>query len=95
MIYTFATIFATWGVVYHYRVWLDKPPTRVFWERGWQLFREAGVFRGIARLLRLTTTHLATQTFILRRSTLRWWMHPSWSFGGCLLAVAITFPLVF
>jgi len=28
VIYTFAIIFATWGVVYHYRVWLDKPPTR-------------------------------------------------------------------
>lgn len=28
VIYTFATIFATWGVVYHYNVWLQKPPTR-------------------------------------------------------------------
>lgn len=27
VIYTFAIIFATWGVVYHYNVWLDKPPT--------------------------------------------------------------------
>jgi len=94
VIYTFATIFATWGVVYHYRVWLDKPPTRVYWERGWQLFREAGVFRGTLRLVRLTTTHLAAQTFILRRSPLRWWMHQL-LFWGCLLAVAITFPLVF
>jgi MFS family permease len=94
VIYTFATIFATWGVVYHYRVWLDKPPTRVYWERGWQLFREAGLFRGTLRLLRLTTTHLAAQTFILRRSALRWWMHQL-LFWGCLLAVAITFPLVF
>ena len=59
VIYTFATIFATWGVVYHYRVWLDKPPTRVYWERGWQLFREAGVFRGTVRLLRVATTHLS------------------------------------
>lgn len=94
VIYTFATIFATWGVVYHYRVWLDKPPTRVYWERGWQLFREAGLFRGALRLLRLTTTHLAAQTFILRRSALRWWMHQL-LFWGCLLAIAITFPLVF
>ena len=31
MIYTFAVIFATWGVVYHYAVWLQKPPTRVYW----------------------------------------------------------------
>src|SRR5207302_5635576 len=53
VIYTFATIFATWGVVYHYRVWLDKPPTRVYWERSWQLFRKEGMFRGTTRLVRL------------------------------------------
>ncbi|MGB7513158.1 MAG: MFS transporter [Candidatus Acidiferrum sp.] len=94
VIYTFATIFATWGVVYHYRVWLDKPPTRLYWERGWRLFREAGIFRGTLRLVQLTATHLAAQTFILRRSALRWWMHQL-LFWGCLLAVAITFPLVF
>lgn len=94
VIYTFATIFASWGVVYHYRVWLDKPPTRVYWERGWQLFREAGLFRGTLSLMRLTTTHLAAQTFILNRSALRWWMHQL-LFWGCVLAVAITFPLVF
>jgi MFS transporter, NNP family, nitrate/nitrite transporter len=94
VIYTFATIFATWGVVYHYRVWLDKPPTRVYWERGWQLFRDAGVFRGTVRLVRVVTSHLAAQTFILKRSALRWWMHQM-LFWGCVLAVAITFPLVF
>jgi NNP family nitrate/nitrite transporter-like MFS transporter len=94
VIYTFATVFATWGVVYHYRVWLDKPPTRVYWERGWELFREAGVFRGTVRLVRTAVTHLAAQTFIRRRSTLRWWMHQL-LFWGCILAVLITFPLVF
>jgi len=94
VIYTFATVFATWGVVYHYRVWLDKPPTRVYWERGWQLFRKEGIFRGTARLASLATTHLAAQTFIRRRSVLRWWMHQL-LFWGCVLAVLITFPLVF
>lgn len=94
VIYTFATIFAMWGVVYHYRVWIDKPPTRVYWLRGWQLFREAGVFKGTAHLLKNAATHLAAQTFIRRRSTLRWWMHQM-LFWGCVLAVAITFPLVF
>jgi MFS transporter, NNP family, nitrate/nitrite transporter len=94
VIYTFATVFATWGVVYHYRVWLDKPPTRVYWERGWQLFLKEGMFRGTARLVRLATTHLAAQTFIRRRSILRWWMHQM-LFWGCVLAALITFPLIF
>ena len=44
--------------------------------------------------MRVATTHLAAQTFILKRSRLRWWMHQL-LFWGCLLAVAITFPLVF
>ena len=42
VIYTFAIIFATWGVVYHYNVWLDKPPTRMYWRRGWELFWQPG-----------------------------------------------------
>jgi NNP family nitrate/nitrite transporter-like MFS transporter len=94
VIYTFAIIFATWGIVYHYRVWLDKPPTRVYWERGWQLFGREGILRGVARLVRVSATHLAAQTFIRKRSALRWWMHQL-LFWGCVLAILITFPLVF
>jgi len=94
VLYTFAIIFATWGVVYHYRVWLDKPPTRVYWERGWQLFREFGVLNGVVSVARVSATHLAAQLFIRQRSALRWWMH-QFLFWGCLLAVLITFPLVF
>jgi MFS transporter, NNP family, nitrate/nitrite transporter len=86
-------IFATWGVVYHYNVWLEKPPTRLYWDRGWQLFRERGILRGIFRVAAVSVTHLAAQRFIAHRSRLRWWMHQC-LFWGCLLAVAITFPLV-
>ena len=94
VIYTFAVIFATWGVAYHYAVWLQKPPTRVYWRSGWQIVRERGVLPSVVRLASLAGTHLLAQTFIARRSRLRWWMHQL-LFWGCLLAVAITFPLVF
>ena len=94
VIYTFAVIFATWGVVYHYNVWLEKPPTRVYWDRGWELARRRGAVRSLIRLVPLAVTHLAAQRFIAHRSRLRWWMH-QFLFWGCLLAVAITFPLVF
>ncbi len=94
VIYTFATVFATWGVVYHYWVWLQKPPTKIYWRRGWQLVRQYGILRSLGRLLPLAWSHLAAQTFIRERSRLRWWMHQL-LFWGCLLAVAITFPLVF
>src|SRR5215213_7188748 len=94
VIYTFAVIFATWGVAYHYSVWLQKPPTRIYWRRGWQLLRQRGVLRSFGQLLVVAWTHLAAQTFIRERSRMRWWMHQM-LFWGCLLAAAITFPLVF
>jgi NNP family nitrate/nitrite transporter-like MFS transporter len=94
VIYTFAVVFAAWGVVYHYNVWLEKPPTRVYWDRGWELYRRRGILRGVGHVAALAVTHLVAQRFIARRSRLRWWMH-QFLFWGCLLAVAITFPLVF
>jgi NNP family nitrate/nitrite transporter-like MFS transporter len=94
VIYTFAIIFATWGVTYHYVVWLDKPPTRIFWQRGWQIAREQGFWRSLVSITGLFGTNILMQTFIRRRSPLRWWMH-QFLFWGCLLAAAITFPLVF
>jgi len=94
VIYTFAVIFATWGVAYHYTVWLDKPPTRVFWQRGWQIAREQGLWRSFTSISSLFGANILMQTFIHRRSALRWWMH-QFLFWGCLLAAAVTFPLVF
>jgi hypothetical protein len=94
VIYTFAVVFAFWGVVYHYNVWIDKPPTRVYWDRGWQIVREQGLLWSLPRLVALTGRNIVAQTFIRKRSVLRWWMHQC-IFWGCLLAMAITFPLVF
>src|SRR6476659_4614660 len=36
--YTFATLFATFGITYRYAVWLQRPPTALYWKRGWQVF---------------------------------------------------------
>ena len=93
VIYTFAIIFATWGVVYHYNVWLDKPPTRMYWRRGWELFRSLGMIRTTLARLTSRAEHCCPDVY-RKRSPLRWWMHQL-LFWGCLLAVAITFPLVF
>src|SRR5262245_29490729 len=93
VIYTFATIFMVWGVAYHYVVWLENPPTRLYWHRTWDLLRRQG-FAGVALALKSGVTHLALQTFVAKRSAMRWCMHQL-IFWGCVLAVAITFPLVF
>ena len=94
VIYTFAIVFATWGVIYHYTVWIRKPPTLVYWQSGWRLFRERGIFRSLGHVVTSATTHIFAQTFIAKRSKLRWVMHQL-IFWGCLLAMMITFPLVF
>jgi NNP family nitrate/nitrite transporter-like MFS transporter len=93
VIYTFAVLFATWGIVRRYRVWLLKPPTAMFWRRGWEALQTGGLPRAIA-LFRVTWTHVLEQRFIRRRSNLRWAAHQL-IFWGCILAAAVTFPLVF
>ena len=94
VIYTFAVIFATWGIVYHYAIWLNKPPTRRFFERSVELIGREGLPRSVGILASTFASHILGQTFIRKRSRLRWWMHQL-LFWGCLSAVAITFPLVF
>ena len=36
--YTFASLFAVFGVTYRYAMWLQRPPTALYWKRGWQVF---------------------------------------------------------
>ncbi len=93
VIYTFSTVFALWGITYHYYFWLQKPPTNRYWVRGWQLFRQNGLGSAV-KLITVAFTHLFAQNFIRRRSRLRWIMHQC-LFWGCNVAVALTFPLVF
>ncbi|MDE2126857.1 MAG: MFS transporter [Armatimonadetes bacterium] len=93
--YTSAVVFATFGIVYRYSVWLQKPPTRLYWRRGWQLFlRPTRLPRNLLTLGGVFWRNMVVQTFIERRSHARWLAHflLSW---GCIVAVAVTFPLVF
>jgi hypothetical protein len=36
--YTFASLFAAFGLTYRYAMWLQRPPTALYWKRGWQVF---------------------------------------------------------
>ena len=40
--YTFASLFAVFGITYRYGMWLPRPPTTLYWKRGWQVFSGAG-----------------------------------------------------
>jgi MFS family permease len=92
--YTFATLFATFGISYRYAMWLHRPPTRMYWRRGWQAFftrRRTG--RNVFTLAWRGLTDFAGNRYIFRRNRLRGVAH--WLImWGCVLAGAITFPLV-
>jgi len=92
--YTFATLFAAFGITYRYAMWLQRPPTRMYWRRGWQLFLRPGQLgRNLAQFGRRFFFEFLLNRFIFRRGKLRWGAH--WLImWGCILAAAITFPLV-
>src|SRR5262244_3409344 len=84
--YAGASVFAAFGLGYRYIMWLRRPPTRLYWRRGWQLFLVPRRLPGnLAHLARLIWGNLLTQKFIERRSLLRWAAHAC-IFWGCLLA---------
>jgi hypothetical protein len=92
--YTFATLFATFGISYRYAMWLNRPPTRMYWRRGWQTFFSRRALGGNAvGLVRRALVEFAANAYIFRRGRLRGLAH--WLImWGCVLAAAITFPLV-
>ncbi|MEO6784708.1 MAG: hypothetical protein ABI318_01140, partial [Chthoniobacteraceae bacterium] len=128
--YALGTLFAAFAVGYRFALWAQRPPSRMYFMRGFQLIfwrasgrqpsrlsRQAGILpavsdrqdaclpsqagslnsvipHGAGTLGHALATKFVTQGFIRRRGGLRWVMHLCLS-GGCTLAFAITFPLVF
>ena len=93
--YTFAVLFATFGITYRYAMWLQRPPTALYWKRGWQVFlRPQHLARNIVEWFKRVPSDFGLNLFIMRRGRLRWGAHMliMW---GCIVALAITFPLVF
>ena len=89
--YLFGVIFAVFGVIYRYTVWLQRPSTAMLNRRGWDAFRQRKA-RNVAALPSLVATQLLTQGFIRRRSRSRWLAHQL-VFWGCILAGLVTIPL--
>jgi hypothetical protein len=93
--YTFATLFAAFGITYRYTMWLQRPPTWLYFKRGWQVFLDPRhVARNLVLWVRRVVADFVMNIFIWRRGKARWGAH--WLImWGCVLALAITFPLVF
>jgi hypothetical protein len=93
--YTVASVVALGAVVFRYAVWLQRPATRVYWRRGWQLFRDRRkLIANTTSAAKTIAGSLVAQRFIFRRGFSRWLMHQliMW---GCVISALITFPLVF
>ena len=96
--YTFAVLFATFGITRRYALWIQRPPTAMYWRRGWtvflRLFRPRHLFANAVAFVRRVLVDFAMTRFIWRRGRIRWAAH--WCIlWGCVTAAAITFPLVF
>ena len=93
--YLFGVLFFVFATVYRYTVWLRRPPTAKLHQRGWEaLWQRGRRGRNSRSLIELLVTNLLAQSFIWRRSKVRWAAHQL-VFWGCVLAVAVTFPLTF
>jgi hypothetical protein len=93
--YTFAALFAAFGITYRYVMWLRRPPTALYWKRGWQVFLHPQAWpRNLVVWLQRVVSVFFANSFIWRRGWMRGAAH--WLImWGCLIASAITFPLVF
>ncbi len=93
--YTFAVLFATFAITYRYSMWLQRPPTRLFWRRGWQVFFDRKyLLRNLRNWFVRIISDFALNRFIFKRGAGRGLAH-ALIMWGCILAFAITFPLVF
>jgi hypothetical protein len=93
--YTVSILFATFGLTYRYSMWLSRPPTNMYWRRGWSsFFRRGWRLRNLGTWFQRFGSEVLANRFIFRRDPMRGLTHMliMW---GCIIAVAITFPLVF
>ncbi len=92
--YLLGTIFAVFGIAYRYSVWLQRPPTRLYWRRSMSFLFSKDFIPYFFRSVKLFFRNILFQRFIAYRSRTRWAGHFLLA-SGCLLAFAITIPLTF
>lgn len=92
--YLFGTVFAFFGIVYRYSVWLQRPPTWIYFKRGMTFLFTGKVFSHFWFVSKETIGNIALQKFIYPRSKYRWAAHFMIALG-CTSAFMITIPLTF
>lgn len=92
--YLFGTVFAVFGIIYRYSVWLQRPPTRLYWRRTWQFAFSKKFIPYIWFAIQQFVKNIMFQRFIYPRGRSRWIGHFLLA-TGCMLAFAVTIPLTF
>ncbi len=92
--YLFGTVFAIFGTVYRYSVWIQRPPTKIYFRRSFQIVFSKDFFKFISASAKDMVQNVALQKFIFKRNRARGFAHFLMA-TGCMLAFAITIPLTF
>lgn len=92
--YLFGTIFAFFGIVYRYTVWIQRPPSKMYFKRSLQFFFSGKFFYYLFYTSKEFVQNIAFQKFIYPREKKRWLAHFMLAFG-CTMAFFITIPLTF
>jgi len=92
--YLFGTVFAFFGIVYRTTVWLQRPPTWMYFKRGMHFLFTGRIFAHLAFVGKELAGNIVLQKFIYPRGKYRWMAHFMIAIG-CTSAFAITIPLTF
>jgi uncharacterized membrane protein YfcA len=79
--YLFGTVFSVFGITYRYSVWLQRPPTKLYWRRTWQFAFSKSFIAYIGRMFALFIKNIVFQRFIYPRGRNRWVGHFLWQQG--------------
>ena len=92
--YLFGTLFAVFGIVYRYTVWIQRPPTKIYFKRSFKVMFSKEFFHFAWYSIKDFFKNFLFQGFILKRSKKTGIAHLLMAVG-CTMAFAITVPLTF
>lgn len=92
--YLFGTLFAIFGIVYRYSVWIQRPPTKIYFKRSLTTLFSKEFLHFSWFTIQDFFKNIVFQSFILKRGKKKGIAHLMMAIG-CTMAFAITIPLTF
>ena len=92
--YLFGTLFAIFGIAYRYSVWIQRPPTKIYFKRSLTTLFSKEFLHFSWFTIQDFIKNIVFQSFILKRGKKKGIAHLMMAIG-CTMAFAITIPLTF